>query len=352
MRSARAAVVRSGDLPDPVDTLTATASDFLTKHGTVARMGVTFYPALSDATITDPGSGNPSNFCTPASAIDVGLPTSDDDSALRDGASAVDFAIQRVGATASPLAGGVGGGTPTGDSIAFVAEHAGFGPTIQRQSFLLLMTDGLPNCNPASGLDANVNPAACDCTDGSTSTVCTYYPVLDCNDFNETARKVSDIPPSSSATATARSARRPTSSIPIRSKGDGAVHVAAADIDQMAISICHHGRQLPRRRHGLPEQRRRHVHAQPLQDQLRRHQSDLRGAGRPRRRRQHRHRHRQSVRLHAGRRRSGRAPGNGDGTFGAIVPISVGYGPTCINSHWQPNAIAAVRSQLRRRRRT
>jgi len=35
-------------------------------------------------------------------------------------------------------------------------------------------------------------------------------------------------------------------------------------------------------------------------------------------------------------------PGNGDGTFGAIVPLSVGYGPTCINSHWQPNAIAAV----------
>jgi hypothetical protein len=35
-------------------------------------------------------------------------------------------------------------------------------------------------------------------------------------------------------------------------------------------------------------------------------------------------------------------PGNGDGTFGAIVPISVGYGPTCINSFWQPNAIAAV----------
>jgi hypothetical protein len=35
-------------------------------------------------------------------------------------------------------------------------------------------------------------------------------------------------------------------------------------------------------------------------------------------------------------------PGNGDGTFGAILPLSVGYGPTCINSHWQPNAIAAV----------
>jgi hypothetical protein len=87
--------------PTRWDVLTSTASDFLTKHGTVARMGVAFYPALSDATITDPGTGNASNFCTPASAIDVELPSSDDDAALRDSASAVDFAIQRVGATAS-----------------------------------------------------------------------------------------------------------------------------------------------------------------------------------------------------------------------------------------------------------
>jgi len=179
--------------PTRWDVLTSVSTDFLAQQATVARMGVSFFPALSDATITDPGSGNSSNFCTPASAIDVGLPTSDDDSALRDGASAVDFAIKRVGATASPIAGGVGGGTPTGDSLAFVAQNAGFGSTIQRQSFMLLMTDGLPNCNPNSGLDANVNPAACDCTDGPTSTVCTYYPVLDCNDFNATALKVSDI---------------------------------------------------------------------------------------------------------------------------------------------------------------
>jgi hypothetical protein len=179
--------------PSRWDVLTSTGSTFLSQHGTVARMGVAFYPSLSDATITDPGSGNPSNFCTAANSIDVALPGSDDDAALQQSADAVDFAIKRVGATASPLSGGVGGGTPTGDSLVYVAQHAGFGPTIQRQSFLLLMTDGLPNCNPASGLDANVNPAACDCTDGPSSTVCSYYPVLDCNDFNETARKVSDI---------------------------------------------------------------------------------------------------------------------------------------------------------------
>ncbi|MGZ6134024.1 MAG: adventurous gliding motility lipoprotein CglB [Myxococcaceae bacterium] len=179
--------------PSRWDVLTTTADDFLTQHGTVARLGVAFYPSLSGANITDPGSGQPSNFCGPASSIDVPLPSSDDDAALRDAATAVDFAIKRVGATASPLSGGVGGGTPTGDSLVYIADHANFGQTIQRQAFLLLMTDGLPNCNPASGLDANVNPAACDCTDGPTSTTCSYYPVLDCNDFNETARKVSNI---------------------------------------------------------------------------------------------------------------------------------------------------------------
>ena len=35
-------------------------------------------------------------------------------------------------------------------------------------------------------------------------------------------------------------------------------------------------------------------------------------------------------------------PGNGDGTFGAAVPISVGYGPTCVNSHWQPQELGIV----------
>ncbi|HEY6214817.1 MAG TPA: FG-GAP-like repeat-containing protein [Vicinamibacterales bacterium] len=35
-------------------------------------------------------------------------------------------------------------------------------------------------------------------------------------------------------------------------------------------------------------------------------------------------------------------PGNGDGTFGAAIPINIGYGPTCLNSHWQPNDVAAV----------
>ena len=35
-------------------------------------------------------------------------------------------------------------------------------------------------------------------------------------------------------------------------------------------------------------------------------------------------------------------PGNGDGTFGAAVPISVGYGPTCLNSFFNPQGLGIV----------
>jgi hypothetical protein len=179
--------------PSRWDTVSTTMSQFLADNATIARMGVAFYPQLSGATITDPSSGNLSNFCTATTSVDVPIVDSDDDAQLQASAQAVDFAIRTVGATASPLSGGVGGGTPTGDSLKVIALRAGFGSNVSRQSFLLLMTDGLPNCNPNSGLDATVNPAACDCTDGPTSSACTFYPTLDCNDFNEVAHKTSDI---------------------------------------------------------------------------------------------------------------------------------------------------------------
>jgi len=179
--------------PSRWDTVTTTMSQFLSTNATIARMGVAFYPQLTGSTITDPTSGNQSNFCAITTTVDVPIVDSDDAAQLRASAQAVDFAIRKVGSTASPLAGGVGGGTPTGDSLTVISQRAGFGSNISRQSFLLLMTDGLPNCNPNSGLNALVNPAACDCTDGATSAACTFYPTLDCNDFNEVAHKVSDI---------------------------------------------------------------------------------------------------------------------------------------------------------------
>jgi len=179
--------------PSRWSTLSTTMSQFLADNATIARLGVAFYPQLTGATITDPTSGNQSNFCSVTTTVDVPIVDSDDAAQLNASAQAVDFAIRKVGSTASPLAGGVGGGTPTGDSLTVISQRAGFGSNASRQSFLLLMTDGLPNCNPNSGLNATVNPAACDCTDGPTSSACTFYPTLDCNDFNEVAHKTSDI---------------------------------------------------------------------------------------------------------------------------------------------------------------
>jgi len=179
--------------PSRWNTVSSTMTQFLADNATIARLGVAFYPQLTGSTITDPTSGNQSNFCSVTTTVDVPIVDSDDPAQLRSSAQAVDFAIRRVGSTASPLAGGVGGGTPTGDSLTVISQRAGFGSNVSRQSFLLLLTDGLPNCNPNSGLNANVNPAACDCTDGPTSSACTFYPTLDCNDFNEVAHKVSDI---------------------------------------------------------------------------------------------------------------------------------------------------------------
>ena len=124
-------------------------------------------PQLTGATITDPTSGNASNFCTATSTVDVPIVDSDDDRAAAGQRAGGRLCHPHGGPTASPLAGGVGGGTPTGDSLTVHRPARGLRNAPSRQSFLLLMTDGLPNCNPNSGLDANVNPAACDCTDGA-----------------------------------------------------------------------------------------------------------------------------------------------------------------------------------------
>src|SRR5262249_43558739 len=144
--------------PSRWNTVSSTMTQFLADNATIARLGVAFYPQLTGSTITDPTSGNQSNFCSVTTTVDVPIVDSDDPAQLRSNAQAVDFAIRGVGSTASPLAGGVGGGTPTGDSLTVISQRAGFGTNASRQSFLLLLTDGLPNCNPNSGLNANVNP--------------------------------------------------------------------------------------------------------------------------------------------------------------------------------------------------
>ncbi|MEW5740795.1 MAG: adventurous gliding motility lipoprotein CglB [Myxococcota bacterium] len=116
--------------PTRISELRDAMSAFLTQSATDARMGLTFYPA---------GTG-----CQAASTVEVPLPPAtvgDDgtDAALSMNASQINSRIQTV----TPV-----GGTPTADSMAFVGTNPGLRDNADnRDDYILLLTDGLPNCN-------------------------------------------------------------------------------------------------------------------------------------------------------------------------------------------------------------
>lgn len=117
---------------------------FLKTYGTVGRMGVVFFPK--------------DTVCTAPSLTDVAvqIPDSDDDATLQAAANAINIAIKGVT---------VVGGTPTGNSLQMLS---GYQPLLtnsdKRGQFILLLTDGLPNCNDKNPASYSTNPTACQCT--------------------------------------------------------------------------------------------------------------------------------------------------------------------------------------------
>lgn len=109
---------------------------FLSGSGTVARMGLSFFPI--------------DQVCGPSQSVDVAVNTSADDTAsMQQTADAIDSAI----ATKTP-----GGGTPSNASLTFAGGALAATAGEDRNQFVLLLTDGLPNCNP------NLDPSTCTCT--------------------------------------------------------------------------------------------------------------------------------------------------------------------------------------------
>jgi hypothetical protein len=113
--------------------------DFLTTDPTVARVGLTKFPnsACAPSTSTDVLSQVP-----PGSAGDA-------DPVLTAASQSANSALQ----TLTP-----GGGTPTAASLQFLDDNPTLVADPARDNFVLLLTDGLPNCNP--NLDGN----SCVCT--------------------------------------------------------------------------------------------------------------------------------------------------------------------------------------------
>jgi hypothetical protein len=135
-----------GGMPTKLSVMQQTMRTVLTDNAQRARIGLTFFP--EDAA------------CAPASKTTTPLPPTGDvaDAVLNANATDAIAKIQAVTAT---------GGTPTAASLAFVGSL----PELQnkgdlRDNFVLLLTDGLPNCNDA------LRPLACNGTAPQISTEC------------------------------------------------------------------------------------------------------------------------------------------------------------------------------------
>jgi hypothetical protein len=144
----------SGSMNDPASSggsatrwteLKGAMNTFLSANGAKARFGLTNYPA--------------DNVCAPAGQTQVryDIPTNiadTDVAGLQQRANAINAKLGEL----TP-----GGGTPTSDSLRFVGSLPSLNDA-KRGDFVILLTDGLPNCNPNNPVSGVDNLAACKCT--------------------------------------------------------------------------------------------------------------------------------------------------------------------------------------------
>lgn len=123
--------------------LIAAMDRFLAGDGAGARVGLVLYP--SNASCGGPSTASPQ------------VPQSDDASVLAMNASAA--ATQLRSSSFS-------GGTPTSLALRFAAADAALTMDNRREHLMLLVTDGLPNCNAMNAATC-MQPQACRCTIGT-----------------------------------------------------------------------------------------------------------------------------------------------------------------------------------------
>jgi hypothetical protein len=142
--------------PTRWSTLSTTVTQFLQDPTPSARFGLTFFPQPPDSDVNDQ--------CTPTLSVLAPIPSSFDDSS----ASLLALADAGVNALATVQSSnpqgptGTGGGTPTGDSLKYFNSNPAAVVDPVRDAYVLLLTDGLPNCNPDLG--PTVGTSSCICT--------------------------------------------------------------------------------------------------------------------------------------------------------------------------------------------
>ena len=151
--------------------------DFLDSSGTLARIGLTTYPDESEG-----------DSCGASTSLSVPLPAGEqeDQATLTANAGLVKsrlLAIKNSSTTGEQVPVG---GTPTSVSLNYVGSR----PELlseTRSSFVLLLTDGLPNCN--AQFETPYPDPGCFCT----LTSCNFAQDIGCLDTNASVRAVRDL---------------------------------------------------------------------------------------------------------------------------------------------------------------
>jgi hypothetical protein len=142
--------------PTRWSTLSTTVTQFLQDPSPSARFGLTFFPQPPDSNVADQ--------CTPTLSVAAPIPITADDSlpSLLSLADAGINALATVQSSNPQGPTGTGGGTPTGDSMKYFNSNPAAVVDSDRDAYVLLLTDGLPNCN--AGLGSTVGTPSCVCT--------------------------------------------------------------------------------------------------------------------------------------------------------------------------------------------
>jgi hypothetical protein len=124
------------------------------------RVGLTLFPA-----------GGTGDLCSASASIQVELPTEDTSTVLADAAAQANTRIQSIrmrnpsGSEQVDPDSYTQGGTPTGPSLRYILDNVEQLQGNDRQNFVLLLTDGLPNCNDAhAAWDDTQTPNPCVCS--------------------------------------------------------------------------------------------------------------------------------------------------------------------------------------------
>jgi hypothetical protein len=142
--------------------LSLAIGDFLQDEPLIGRYGLALFP--------EPES---SGGCGPTTHTTSDVPASsagDADGVLQAAADAARTGLLAIRSENPPGPTGTGGGTPTAASLAFLLNYQPLLDPSTREQVVILLTDGLPNCNPA--LAPLSGTPACQCTFGPSPDDC------------------------------------------------------------------------------------------------------------------------------------------------------------------------------------